>query len=536
LTRKCLRPKVRCIVLYMAGTVYSGIGGVNMQRLVLSAVASAALFLGGAGAVYAADMAPVVTKAPEVTAPLPPAACTSIQDFFLTGCQLSWYGVRFFGTVDVGGGYQTNGAPFNGNFVTGASYFIQKMNRSSMWGLAPNGLSQSSIGVQIREPLAADWSFVAQLEAGFDPYSLRFANSPESEVNNIGVPVNQQSTNGDSSRAGQFYNSQGFLGVSSETYGTLTVFRQNALTLDGVLAYDPMGGAYAFSPIGFSGVVAGGGDTENAKFSTSVKYRLNIGDYRLAALWQFGGYSLNNGSDGAYEAQLGGDFHNFGPGPLSGTLSLDAIFDYARDAVNLSLAGAPTNAAGLPTGTMLPQTQTATLSDNTSVMLLAKYTVDRLKLYAGYEWMQFAPPSDPFSVPHTGFTDIAGDFICFECNTATGGTNINSLQYSAPGNSDKVLQVVWLGAKYAIAENLDVIGAWYHYNQNNYTTDSCANPTAHATCPGTMDAFSAVIDWRFLPKWDTYIGTMFSQMNGGLDNGFLARSNLATTAGLRFRF
>ena len=32
------------------------------------------------------------------------------------------------------------------------------------------------------------------------------------------------------------------------------------------------------------------------------------------------------------------------------------------------------------------------------------------------------------------------------------------------------------------------------------------------------------------------IGTMFSQMNGGLSNGFLARNNLATTAGLRFRF
>jgi hypothetical protein len=51
-----------------------------------------------------------------------------------------------------------------------------------------------------------------------------------------------------------------------------------------------------------------------------------------------------------------------------------------------------------------------------------------------------------------------------------------------------------------------------------------------------MDSASFVVDWRFLPKWDTYIGTFFSQMNGGLDNGYLSRSNLATTAGLRFRF
>jgi predicted porin len=227
------------------------------------------------------------------------------------------------------------------------------------------------------------WSFVAQLEAGFDPFSLRLASSPGSEFNNIGVPVNQQTTNGDSSRAGQFYNSVGFAGISSDTYGTLTFFRQNALTLDGVLAYDPMAGSYAFSPIGFSGVVAGGGDTENARYSTSAKYRVNIGDFRVAALWQFGGYELNNASKGAWEGQLGGDIRNLGPG----TLSMDAIVDYNRDAVNLSLAGAPTNAEGVPTGTMLPQILTATISNNTSVMALAKYTVDRLKLYAGYEWL-----------------------------------------------------------------------------------------------------------------------------------------------------
>jgi len=346
-----------------------------------------------------------------------------------------------------------------------------------MWTIAPNGLSQSAIGIQIKEPIGAGWSFVAQLEAGFDPYSLELANSPHSEFRNIGIPVDAQSTNGDSSRGGQFYNSQGFVGVSSDTFGTLTVFRQNALTWDGVLAYDPMGGAYAFSPIGFSGVTAGGGDTQNAKYSTSAKYRVNIGDFRLAALWQFGGYELNNGSRGAWEAQLGGDIHNLGPG----VLSLDAIFDFERDAVQLSLAGAPVNFEGTPIGTMLPQTMTATLSNNTSVMALAKYAVDRLKLYFGYEWIQFAPPSDPFTIPHTGFTNNAGDFVCFECNTPTGGTNINSTQYSASaGFSDKILQVVWFGAKYAITDNLDIIGAYYHYDQNRFTIASCANAPARA--------------------------------------------------------
>src|ERR1039458_1982090 len=222
-----------------------------------------------------------------------------------------------------------------------------------------------------------------------------------------------------------------------------------------------MAGSYAFSPIGFSGVVAGGGDTENAKYSTALKYRVSIGDFRAAALYQFGGYSLNNASNGAWEGQIGGDFRNLGPG----ILSVDAIVEYNKDAVNLSLSGAPTTVpGGVPTGSILPQTMTATISNNTNVMALAKYQVGPLKLYFGYEWMQFAPPSDP----QTGFTDISGYFVCAGCNTATGGTNINNTAYSAPGNKDKILQVVWAGARYTVIENLDIVGAYYHYDQNNF--------------------------------------------------------------------
>lgn len=483
-----------------------------MNRTGLAAVTGAIAIIGGMEAVHAADLSTLPTKAP-VAAAAPDALCSSITDFFTTPCQLAAYGVRLYGTVDVGFGYQTRGAPFDPRFVTGASYFLQKMNRTPMWGGAPNALSQSNIGVQIKEPLGQGWSFIAQLEAGFDPYSLQFANSPGSEWTNRGVPLNQQSTNGDSSRAGQFYNSVGFAGVSNATYGTLTVGRQNALTTDGVLAYDPMGGSYAFSPIGFSGTVSGGGDTENARYSSAVKYRVDIANFRFSAIYQFGGYDLNNGSKDAFGAQIGGDFA-IGPG----TLSLDAIAGYNKDAVNLGLSA--TGVLG------------ATISNNTNVMVLAKYTVDRLKLYAGYEWMQFAPPSDP---DIASFTDIAGNLICGgACGTAT----LTGITTNAYNVHDKVLQAFWAGARYSVTDSVDVVGAYYHYNQNDYGgVASCAmSALSNASCRGTMDAASALIDWKFAPKWDTYIGTFFSQMNGGLDNGYLARNNLATTAGLRFRF
>jgi hypothetical protein len=45
-----------------------------------------------------------------------------------------------------------------------------------------------------------------------------------------------------------------------------------------------------------------------------------------------------------------------------------------------------------------------------------------------------------------------------------------------------------------------------------------------------------LIDWKFAAKWDTYIGTMYTKLNGGLDSGYLARDNWETTAGVRFRW
>jgi hypothetical protein len=78
---------------------------------------------------------------------------------------------------------------------------------------------------------------------------------------------------------------------------------------------------------------------------------------------------------------------------------------------------------------------------------------------------------------------------------------------------------------------------WPLPNRPQFTgifADSNARRTVSAA--GTFDAISAVIDWRFAPKWDLYFGMMFSQMNSGLANGFLQRNNIDPTVGLRFRF
>jgi predicted porin len=195
-------------------------------------------------------------------------------------------------------------------------------------------LSNSTIGIKGSEPIGDTVSVVFAVDAGFDPYSFRLSNGPGSVAANIGVPQNQQTAYSDSSRAGQWYNGQGYVGVSSPTYGTLTVMRQNSLTLDAVFDYDPFGASYVFSPIGFQGITCGGGNTENCRYSTSLKYRVSADHFRLAALWQFGGYSLNNASNGAYQFQAGADIPTWG----GGMLSVDAIYSYVRDSVSLALA------------------------------------------------------------------------------------------------------------------------------------------------------------------------------------------------------
>jgi predicted porin len=489
---------------------------------------STAMILGLAGAAYttgaSADDIMAAKAAPAVTtkAPSQPATCGSLEDFVVTNCPLTWNGITVYGTIDGGVTWRSHGAPFNGTSAVGVDYLIQKYSNRSRWDPAPNGLTQSNIGIKGKEPFAPGWAFIFDLQAGFDPYSLQLANGPHSVAQNAGVPLTSQSSGADSSRAGQFYNSVGYLGVSSP-YGTLTVFRQNSLTLDAVFAYDPMGASYAFSPIGWQGITCGVGDTEDCRFSTSVKYRVDIGQYRVAALWQFGGYSLNNAATGSYQLQIGGDFANL----AGGTLSLDAIGSYVQNAVSIGLAGNT-----LPA--VLPQILTATLSDDTSVMLVGKYSNGPVKLFAGYEYIRYAPPSNPYAAG-TGFNDIAGDFVCAGC-AAINNTNINNTAFSA---GDKQFHVFWTGVKYAVTDNLDVIGAYYHYDQPAFgapTNCAAAGSATPATCHGTFDAVSFAVDWQFAKKFDAYAGIMFSQVNGGLANGYLNRNTIDPTVGLRFRF
>ena len=276
----------------------------SLNRLLLaSAVGMLAV-----GAAQAADL-PTKKTAPAPAAPNCYASLWSWLDSSPADCPLSLYGVTVYGAIDLGGGYETAAARFNKDLPQGVSELISKFNNGARWQWVPNGLSQSNVGVKIREQVAPNWFIVGDVNLGFDPYSFDLASGPKSLVDNNFSTLFYQTANSDSSRAGQWDNTRAFLGVSNTTFGTLTAGRQYAFTNDLVNSYDPFGGAYAFSLIGYSSsFVAGTGDTETARENTSVKYQVAYNGFRAGALAQLGGWDQGNGAQSAYQVDIGGDY------------------------------------------------------------------------------------------------------------------------------------------------------------------------------------------------------------------------------------
>jgi predicted porin len=437
---------------------------------------------------------------PDVPAPLVPVF-TFLNTLPLPASDgsLTYHGVTLYGGVDMGVGYQTHGNPLNLTYGAGRTYLVTKINNKPQFGFMPNAISNSNIGLKGIEEITPGVSVVFNMQTTFVPPTGILANGRGSQVQNNGVPQALQTSNGDSSRNGQAFNSQLYGGLSSPTFGTLTFGRQYSLTLDGVVAYDPMSGSNAFSVIGYSGTTSGAGDTEDGRLDNTLKYRIVNGPFRAAALYQFANSTDQPGN--AYQFQLGADYKGF---------SFDAIYSRINDAVSTATIAAPT--------AKTINELSGTVSDNTSVMLLSSYKIGALKLYAAFEDIRYANPGTPLP---NGAGVIGGYTLATVSNTAY---TIN-----------KLLQVYWTGAKYGLTTTTDLTVAYYRYNQNSYKGNGCSN-ASFAQCSGSQDAISMVVDHRFSRNLDVYAGAMYSRVDNGLANGYLKNDNFDPTVGARFQF
>jgi predicted porin len=425
---------------------------------------------------------------------------------------LTWHGITLYGIVDIGLQYDTHGAPFSDYHPAGSSNIVQKNSRQSVTGLTPSNLSQSRVGLQGKEPIGGDWSAVFKIETFFNPQSGEISDALKSMTENNGRPASQQTTNLDSSVAGQAFQTA-YVGVSNKMYGTLTFGRQLTLVADGIAKYDPNAASQAFSLIGMSGTYAGGGDTQDRRLDDSAKYVVGFADIgRFGLLYKFNG--SNGGANTAFQADLGLDYVG---------LSVDAYYSKVTDAVSASPLSTA-QAADLPTlGYSLNNALSATISDNTSYSLMASYKIDDAwKVFAGYEHVKYANPNTPLTA---GTFDIGGYVLAF----------VNNNAYV----DNKILNVYWAGVKYTVLPGLDLTGAFYGYHQNAYGTGDAAgcSSNAHGTCSGTFQSFSFDAVYAFSKRFDGYVGAMYSSVKDGVANGYdMQTNNLNPTVGVRFKF
>jgi predicted porin len=427
--------------------------------------------------------------------------------------RLTWHGITLYGTVDVGLQYESHGAPFSDFYTPASTNIIQKDGRQSVFGATGSNLSQSKIGLRGLEPIAEDWSGVFALETWFNPQAGELSNSLKSLIVNNGLTPGQQTTNNDGASAGQAFQ-MAYVGVSSKTFGTLTFGRQQMLVADGINTLDPNLAAPAFSLLGASGTYAGAGSTEDKRMDSTVKYRVSFADtVHLGILYKF---NNSNGSAGtAFQANIGGQYAG---------LAVDAYYSEINDAVSLTSLSAA-QVAGLPKlGFSSSASLSATISNNTTYAVMASYKVAPLpvKLYAGYEHIQYANPSTDVAA---GATGLGGYTLAF----------VNNAAYP----NDKELDVYWAGVRYTVLPGLDVTAAYYGYRQNAYGTGSEAgcSTDAHSVCSGSFQAYSLNADYRFTKRFDVYAGIMYSGVSNGLANGYLYNTtNINPTIGARYSF
>ncbi len=416
---------------------------------------------------------------------------------------LTWNGITLYGTVDVGVAYQNHGAPLSQDFYPTLQYMVGSSNNKSITTIASSGLSQSKVGIRGNEALNDDVAFVFNAESGFNPTSGKFADAPKSLINNNGIALTDRKSAGDGSRAGQLFNGQAWGGFSSKTWGTLSIGRHVTLFGDSTTKYDPMNGSYAFSIIGYSGLTAGMGDTEDVRLDDSVKYTIKHDWFHGGALYQFG---KSDGSPGeAWQLDAGFDYAGF---------SVDALWGEKKDAIAAaSLSAAQLALPGVPHDSLA-----ATISDNEAWQVAASWTGGAFKASGGYEHITFSNPSLPVA---PGFSGLGGYWIAITNNAAFP--------------HDKKFDVSWLGLKYNISPDFDITGAWYYYNQDAYGLVKCSD-TRSGNCSGNEDVWSLRLDYRFTKRFDVYGGYSYSKVKDGLASGFLNDSVSTFMTGFRFNF
>jgi predicted porin len=408
--------------------------------------------------------------------------------------------VEVYGAFDIGVGHSQYALSNDSNFAVGIGPVVTHYATQAVTGMFNGGLGGSNFGIKGAEDLGSGWKAIFKLESGINAFDGTLSNGVASVANNL-AGAKQVTSNGDSSLAGQLFNREATVGLSSSQYGTFTFGRNNTLGYDALIAYDVMGGSYVFSPFGYSGSYGGGGFTEDYRIDNSVKYRYRADNgLNFGALYKFGGQAGSSSAQSEWQFTLG---------YTNGPLSVQGLYSSVHDGISA------TNSSTLGDIAI-------TVADTTAYMLSASYQFDQLKVSGGYERMDFNNPSNP--VLDASIGNVFG-------YTVSGTPNTTAYTI------EKQLDVYFAGLSYAFTPTTTGAIAYYDVHQNDYSGGACsASDTVSSKCAGNNKFWSLMGTYKFSKRTTVYAGYLYSEVDGGYSSGFVHDNNNFFGTGIRHTF
>ena len=409
--------------------------------------------------------------------------------------------VEIYGVFDIGVGHSQNALSDDGNYTLGMQTAATKAGAlagTPVTGMFNGGLGGSYLGFKGSEDLGGGLKAVFKMESAFNSFDGVLSNGVASVVNN---PSGKQTTiNGDSSFAGQLFNREADVGLSSTEWGTVLFGRTNSLGYEALVAYDPLGGSYEFSPFGYSGSYGAGGFTEDYRLDDSIRYTFKADNgLNFGALYKFGGQA------GSIDAQ---SEYQFTAGYNSGAFGIQALYSSTHDAISATNSSTGGNV-------------NISVADNTAFILASSYQFNQLRLSGGYEQIDFNNPSN----------------AALDKNISTAlGYPVGTVNTNAFPN-EKRLDIYFAGLKYDITPAMSGTVAYYDIKQNDYTVGGCLSTTATpaSTCSGDSKWLSFLGVYKLSKRTQIYAGWMHNALSGGFASGITNTNTANNFFGTGFR-
>ncbi len=414
--------------------------------------------------------------------------------------------VEIYGLIDLAVGTVNHQLNTDGAFpATVNTYSPTKAATvsNSVTGMFNGGISDSRWGLRGSEDLSGGLKAIFTLESGINANDGQLNNGAQGMINGSNTTVNNAAN---TSLNGQLFNRQAFVGLSDVNLGTITFGRNYAPIFDICVAYDPLQDSQAFSPLGFSGTLGGGGGaSEDTRVDDSMKYTNKIGGVNFGAMYKLGGQA------GSTSAQSG---YAFNVGYEAGPFGVQGAYQHFNDAE-----------IGAQSAT--PGAVNVTVANTSAYFLAAKYGFGDATIRGGYERYAVQAGSDFYTAATLGsYYGYPIGAVTPYGFTATGAGN---------GAHEKVTDVYFIGGDYNFTPTLNLAVGYYGIVNEAVGANALGGGAAASN---NIRALSALLDYHFSKRTDVYTGLMDMSYGGSYAIAGTAynTSNYIFAVGVRTKF